>query len=97
MSSTAKTPLEANRITLVHELRHHMHGILRGADLEQWRSTVTGVLLEGPTSISRKNFLEYFAESFVLYIYNQQELFMRDLKGHDMMKKALQTVILGVN
>jgi len=92
VSSTGRTQAEAVQKTLVHELGHHIHGVLKRTDPDFYEQTRRAVLLAGGTQYAQGNFYEYFAESFALYTYQRPALLERDPRGHAMIEMALKRV-----
>jgi hypothetical protein len=97
VSSTGDSPTETVRRTLVHELGHHVHNILRHTDLETFEKTLIVNFLAGGTLYAQSSAYEYFAESFALYVFFRQDLRDRDPRGYAMMEMALFRVGLEVN
>ena len=81
-------------MTLVHELGHHIPNMLGIADRAYFDVTLRLVFLQGGTNCAKLNNLEYFAESFALYVYYPTELLIQDFQGYGMIEKTLK--ILGL-
>jgi hypothetical protein len=88
----AATPDEAVQRTLVHELGHHIHKKLGNMDSRAFNMIVRAVTSNGGSHYSRKNGLEYFAESFSAYTFHRTELIFHDQLGYDMIERALKTL-----
>jgi hypothetical protein len=96
VSSTAQTPFEAIQRTLVHELGHHVHNLLRRLNEPQFVETQRVNFLQAGTVYGKRNPLEYFAECFALYVYFPDPLERKDPSGYVMLEKALHRVGLEV-
>gem|GEM_PF-1478846 len=96
VSSTAQTPFEAIQRTLVHELGHHVHNVLRRLNEPQFVQTQRANFLQAGTVYGKRNPLEYFAECFALYVYFPDPLERKDPSGYVMLEKALHRVGLEV-
>ncbi len=96
VSSTGKTPTETVQMTLVHELGHHIHNILGQTHRAYFNETLAMVFLQGGTTYAQKDHLEYFAESFALYVFYPTELLVKDPNGYGMIEKTLRLVGLEV-
>lgn len=96
VSSTGETQFQATQRTLVHELGHHLHAILARMDMEFFMETTRAVILRGGTTYSKNNQLEYFAETFALYVFYPTELLVKDGFGYGMIESALERVGLEV-
>jgi hypothetical protein len=94
VSSTAETQFLSIQITLVHELGHHIHNMLGITDRTYFDATLRFVFLQGGTNYANLDNIEYFAESFALYVYYPTELLVKDPQGYGMIEKTLE--ILGL-
>jgi hypothetical protein len=96
VSSTGDTPLEATRRTLVHELGHHVHNILKEVNRQKYNQSHQINWLAGGTQYAMYSTTEYFAESFALYVYQNTVLRDKNPETYDMMEQALKEVGLEV-
>jgi hypothetical protein len=96
VSTTGVLQIDAVQRTLVHELGHHIHATLGKVDLESFNKTMRAVFLRGGTTYSKRDNIEYFAESFALYVFYPTELLVKDVDGYGMIEKALGVVGLEV-
>jgi hypothetical protein len=96
ISSTAEIQFESVQMTLIHEFGHHIHNILGKQNREQFMETMSTNFMRGGTTYAKRNHLEYFAESFALYIYYPTELLVKDPDGYGMIERALAQVRLEV-
>jgi hypothetical protein len=97
VSSTGDTPIETVKRTLIHELGHHVHNILKLTYLESFKRTLAVNYFAGGTVYSQHNKIEYFAESFALYVYFHDILRKFDPQGYGMIEAALTQIGLEVN
>jgi hypothetical protein len=96
VSVTGQTPAESIQRTLVHELGHHVHNMMKIANLAEYEKTYRVNRLTGGTAYAKKSPREYFAETFALYIFHNANLSSKDVQGYGMIEKALFIVGLGV-
>lgn len=98
VSYVSDTLLQATQKTLTHELGHHIHMALRELDLSMFRQTMTTVRTDAISqyakTISKPE--EYFAETFVAWIFHRTELMEYDKLGYAMMERALKMLKLEV-
>jgi hypothetical protein len=94
LSGVAKTAFEAVQKTLVHELGHHLHQKLSEVDFFRFQLTFK-VIRSNAASVyakTRFNPEEYFAETFVAWVFHRTDLIIFDELGYAMMQTALQVI-----
>jgi hypothetical protein len=82
--------------TLVHELGHHVHCILRELDLSLFRTTMMTPRSDSLSQYGLMNSLEYFAESFAAYVFQRIELLIDDPFGHATIERVLARLSLEI-
>jgi hypothetical protein len=96
ISTLASTSELAYLRTLVHELGHHIHRILREKDKNMFQYTMTIPNYNALSQYGLQDNLEYFAECLAAYIFHRVELMLDDWLGYDMIQKALQVLNLNL-
>jgi hypothetical protein len=89
LSVLAKTLPQAVERTLIHELGHHLHGILRDVDLPLFRSTMLTPRSDALSQCGLQNSFEYFAECFTAHVFERVELMFDDQFGYAMIERVL--------
>jgi len=97
LSCTAPHEFGAVLGTLVHEIGHHLHRLLKFKDLARFSQTCLTPRHNACSRYGMINGLEYFAETFAAYIYFRPELISYDEVGYTMLESALEFMGVRVN
>lgn len=97
LSCTAPDEFGAVLRTLVHEIGHHLHQLLKVKDLVRFKQTCITPCHNACSYYGTVNGLEYFAETFAAYIYFRTELIVHDGVGYTMLESALESMGVKVN
>lgn len=95
VSQSGVDPTEAMRITLTHELGHHIQYALLSDTERAWirehfkRATDEGTFVS-PYASERAS--DYFAECFAAYCHRRDELMHRDPTGYDLVRKVIGAI-----
>jgi hypothetical protein len=98
LSHVSSTELEAVQKTLIHELGHHLHQRLSEVDLLRYNLTFRVIRSNAASEYAKTPFNpeEYFAETFVAWVFHRTDLIIFDELGYAMMKTALSILSVEV-
>jgi hypothetical protein len=97
VSSTGATPLERVRRTLIHEIGHHVHWLLRELHPDLFRRSILLPRSDAITTYATSDELEYFAESFAAFVFLRTELIVQDRLAYAMIEETLVRLGVEVN
>lgn len=94
LSQGGRSLLEAIQRTLIHEVGHHVHEVLRRQHPQLFLQTCLYPRSDGITPYARANAREYFAESFAAWVFARAELLIYDKIGYGMIETDLKALAL---